>query len=560
MNARKLALQRKIALWTERSSWDDQYREIARYLLPRSGRFISTDRNKGAKRFNQIYDNTGIRSLRVLAAGMMAGMTSPARPWFRLSTPDTDLIESGNVKQWLHKASQQMRDIFARSNVYRGLHSMYEELGAFGVAAAIIIEDFESVIHLHTLTIGEYAIATDGRGRVNTLCREFEMTISQLVEEFGIEKCSREVQNLYRSGKNLDAWKKVIHMIEPRRNFDAGKRDALNMPFRSIYFEADGSCEDLLREGGYKRFNVIAPRWVTAGGDIYGIGPGHECIGDVKQLQHEQVRKAESIDLMTKPPLQAPTSMKYSDIDRLPGGVSFIDGSSQTGVRTMFESNMNLQHLREDIMDVRERIKSGFYADLFLMLANDTRSGITATEVAERHEEKLLMLGPVLERLHDEMLSPLIDITFDFMMQGGLLPPPPEELRDTDLKVEFVSTLAQAQRAVGMASVDRLILTTANLAAASQDPGIWDKINKDQIIDNTADMLGVDPTLIVPDAEVLATRQQRAQAQQAQQQAAAVPEMAKTAQSLSNTNMADESALTAILGQFQGYSGANSGL
>lgn len=545
------AKARWAALQDERSSWVSHWQEISDYLLPRSGRFISSDRNKGERKHNNILDSTGTRSLRILAAGLMAGMTSPARPWFRLTTNDPELDESSGVKLWLSDVQRMMLMVFSRSNTYRALHSVYEELGAFGTAANIILPDFERVIHNQSLTIGEYAIATDYRGQVNTLYREFEMRVGSMVQEFGLDAVSSTVRNMWDSRK-VDAWVKVLHVIEPRAERDLSKRDAKNMPFRSVYMELGATDGKFLRESGFMRFPAVCPRWNAVGGDIYGNSPAMEALGDIKQLQHEQLRKAQGIDYKTKPPLQLPTGAKANMLDTLPGGLSFVDmaGPSQ-GIRTAFEVNLDLSHLLNDIQDVRERISSCFYADLFLMMSNDTRSGITATEVAERHEEKLLMLGPVLERLHNELLDPLIEMTFDRMITAGVVPPAPEELKGRELNVEFVSMLAQAQRAVATNSVDRYV---ANLGTVAQfKPEVLDKFNADEWADQYADMLGVDPKLIVPGEQVAIIRQQRAEQQAAAQQAAAMQQGADTAKALSQANTDGANALTDITQMFSGY-------
>jgi hypothetical protein len=230
-------------------------------------------------------------------------------------------------------------------------------------------------------------------------------------------------------------------------------------------------------------------------------------------------------------------------------------GMQGRGGHNLFDVKISLQHLLTDIQDVRQRIYRAFYADLFRMLIDDPRrEPVTAREIAERHEEKLLMLGPVLERLHDEMLSPLIDTTFSKMVENRMLPPPPRELEGMELKVEFVSMLAQAQKAVGLQSVDRLIGTVAAISTGSQDPSVWDKLNKDEIVDKYADMLAVDPSLIVSDDQVVIVRKQRAQALQQQAMAERAPQMAQAAKSLSETNTDDKNALTDITRQFQGYS------
>lgn len=546
---------RHASLKTERSDWDSQWRELSEHFLPRSGRFQANDVNKADKRWNKIYDNTGTRALRTLSAGMMSGMTSPARPWFRLAVPDSDLMEFMPVKLWLNETSKRMRDVFSRSNTYRSLSTVYTELGLFGTGASIVVQDFKNVIRHHTLTAGEYAIATDNRREVSTLFREWDMTVSQIVREFGIENCSQTVRNLHATGgKGLDTWVTVVHCIEPRYDRDQSKRDSLNMPWRSVYFEKGGDNDKILRESGFKSFRCLVPRWDTMGNDVYGFAPAMEALGDVKQLMHQQLRKAEVIDYQTKPPLVLPTTLSNQTVSRRPGSNIFADQAQSQGIRPAYEVQLNLQHLLLDIQDVRERINSSFFADLFLMLANDTRSGTTAREIAERHEEKLLMLGPVLERLHNEMANPLIDITFTDMLSGGLLPPPPQELQGMDLKVEFVSTLAQAQRAVGVQSIDRLLGTVG--AVAGLRPDVVDKLNSDQIVDAYADSLGVDPTLIVADDKVALIRQDRAQQQQAQQMAAMaqpMQQMAGAAKTVSDINLTQDNALSNILGMFQGY-------
>lgn len=551
ISKRKLLLSRWGQLRNERESWMSHWKEISDYLLPRSGRFFVDDRNRGDKRHNNIYDSTGTRALRVLAAGMMAGMTSPARPWFRLTTSDPQLDESAAVKAWLADVTRLMQMVFAKSNTYRALHSMYEELGAFGTASTIVLADFNSVIHHYTLTTGEFAMAADHRGQINTLYREFQMTVAQMVREFSRDNCSPTVQTLFDRGA-LEQWVTIMHAIEPRVDRDVTKRDDRNMAWKSVYFEHGGNEDQILRDSGFKEFPALCPRWATTGGDIYGNSPAMEALGDIKQLQHEQLRKAQGIDYKTKPPLQAPTSLKSRDVDTLPGGISFVDSAAPNGgIRSAFEVNIDLSHLLADIQDVRERIKGSFYADLFLMLANGTNPQMTATEVAERHEEKLLMLGPVLERMHNEILDPLIEMTFSRMVEAGIVPPPPDELQGMELNVEFVSMLAQAQRAIATNSVDRFV---GNLGAvAGIKPEVLDKFDADRWADAYADMLGIDPELIVPGEQVALIRKQRAEAAQAQQQAAMLNQGADTAQKLGSVDTSKQSALTDVTRAFSGY-------
>jgi hypothetical protein len=292
---RQQILSRWSQLKTERASWWQHWSEITQFVTPRQGRYFAQDRNKGQKRHNNIYDSTGSRALNVLAAGLMGGLTSPARPWFRLATSDQQLNKLPQVKQWLNDCTELMLTIFQKSNTYRALHSIYKELGAFGTGAAVILPDFENVIHIMPITIGEYAVATNFQGRVDTLYRLFELTVAQLVKEFGIDNVSPNVKTLYNRG-TLDAWIPVLHAIEPRADRDPKMLDAKNMAWCDTYMEMGAPDGTFLRDGGFEKFPAVCPRWDVDGGDIYGNSPAQEALGDIKQLQHEQLRKSQAID------------------------------------------------------------------------------------------------------------------------------------------------------------------------------------------------------------------------------------------------------------------------
>ena len=561
LDLRTEVMQRWGAMKTERSTWLTHWQDISTYLSPRNGMYQVTDRNRGDRRNNSIYDNTGTHALKVLAAGMMSGMTSPARPWFRLATMDPDLMSFHPVKLWMKDASDMMHTVFQRSNTYRALHTIYVELGAYGTAANLILPDFKNVIHHYPLANGQYAIATDFKGQVNTLYREYQKRVIEVVEEFGLENLSDAARSLYDRGQ-YNQYITILHAIEPRTKRDVTKKDSKNMPFRSVHYELNGDQNKVLRESGFKRFPGVGPRWETRTGDIYGYGPGMESLGDIKQLQHEQLRKAQAIDYKSNPPLQVPKSMRVQEVDRLPGGITFYDGAAGGGsIKSAFDVNLDLSHLLEDIRDVRERINSTFYVDMFLMLSNANESRMTATEVAERHEEKLLMLGPVLERLQNELLEPLIDITFDRLMDAQVLPPPPKELQGVEINVELVSMLAQAQKAIGTNSVDRFIGGLVNVAQIK--PSVVDKLDEDMWADLTVESLGINPKMLVPTDVVNQRRAARVAAAQKQQQVEQANQAADTANKLasaqataSTTPLSPTQQLTGYepTGQFSGYS------
>lgn len=541
---------RKTALWRERSSWDDHWRDISEHILPRVGRWCADEANRGHKKHRLIYDSTATGAMEILVAGMMAGATSPARPWMKLQTPDPDLNRYGPVEEWLALVSMSMLRVFNRSNTYRALPRYYQEMAAFGTSAGIITAHPTRVIHHYPQTVGQFAIAVDAEEEVNTLFREFKMTAAQMVEMFGKDRVSEKVRNCISNGRP-DEQCTVIHAIEPRYDRDPNKLDGVNMPWRSVYFE-EAKDRDLLLEEGFREFPVVAPRWSATGGDVYGSSPGMNVLGDVRALQAMARRKGQAIDYMTKPPVNVPPGFKGREANLLPGGSNEMVG--EKGVESVFQPNLNLAYLMEDMQLVRERINRGFYADLFLMLANESKS-MTATEVAERHEEKLTMLGPTLERVHNELLKPLASLTFGHMLDMGMVPPPPPELEEMELEVEFISMLAQAQQAVGASQDDRLLIYAQGLAAL--DPEVVDNIDFDESVRGYGSDIGVAPKRFRSPQEVADRRRERRAAQQAAAQAELLAQQAPAAKQIAEAEqVANEgAAASGVIDQFAGYSG-----
>lgn len=550
MELREKVQSRWDALKEERSSWMSHWKDISEVLLPRAGRFLPTENNRGGRAaFRKILDSTGTRALRTLSGGMMSGMTSPARPWFRLTTFNPELDESYEVKVWMSQVTSLMQMVFYKSNTYRALQMAYEELGAFGTSATLIYDDFDRVIHCHPLTIGEFAIATDSRGRVNTVYREFRMTVAMLVQEFGLANVSRTVKDMYDRGQ-LDEWVEVINAIEPRTERDPRKTDAKNMPYLSVYFEKSGDKGKVLRETGFTEFPAMCARWSVTGGDIYGTSPGMEALGDLCQLQQMQFRKSQAIDYKVHPPVLIPSEMKNMGTQFLPGGVIPYSNAQQAQqIRSAYMVDLDLNSLLVDIQDVRQRINEAFYRDIFMLMVNSTDKTMTATEVTERHEEKMLLMGPVLERLNAEMLDPLINIVFNKLVQADLLPPLPEDLQGQQLNVEFISILAQAQKAISTNSVDRMFSVLGNLAGMK--PDIVDNVDLDFWPQWYADALGVDPRFIVSGKKVAVIREQRAQAEQ---QAAAMEQLQGATQAAKNMGMSMQGqSPEQIMQAFTGY-------
>lgn len=548
------------------SSFRAHHEELGRFISPRRPRFFVTDVNKGDRRNQDIIDSTGTFALRTMQSGMMAGITSPARPWFRLATPDQDTNELESAKRYLHTTTTRMSFIFNKSNLYNVLPTVYGDMGQFATAAMLVEEDFEKVIRFQNIPVGSYRIGSDEKGRVRFFVRQFQMSIFQLVQKFGQRDRAGQIDWTPFSQHIQDRWKNgdrqsmidVVHAIVPNDQYDPDRIDAQYKRFLSVYYECgnttkgssyvfDVNYDRYLRKSGYDYFPVLCPRWAITGEDVWGTDcPGMIALGDIKQLQHGEKRSLEGIDKMVRPPMVGPLELRGQKTSILPGGITYVADPSK-GFKSAFDVNFRVDLMEEKQKQVRARIEKAFYADLWLMFANEDFSGrnITAREISERHEEKLLALGPVLEQLNVDLLDPLIDITYSMMEKRGMLPEAPPELEGQDLKIEYISTMAQAQKLVGLAGLERFAGFVAQVASAS--PTALDKVDVDEFIDIYADALSIPPGIVRSDDQVAGIRDQRAQMANRQQSVENLNTGAKAAKDLSQTDMGGNSALTKLL-------------
>lgn len=500
-----LFLRRYDAMKAEAAQWRQTWKELAKYIAPTRGFFEGDKPSDGRKIDHRaLIDSDPTLAVEVLSAGMVSGLTSPSRSWFELSLQDEDAAKRSGAREWLYEVRRRMEDVFSRSNVYNALHGFYQEIAVFGTAAFLLEEDFDRVISCRSFTAGEYVLGTDEKGEINAFGRHFWMTPEQMTEKFGEENLPLSVRRAAQERRG--GWFEVIHVIMPNPQADETKADFGHMPYASAYFTPQGH---MLRRGGYREFPVIAARWeVKNSSDIYGRGPGWKCLGDVKMLQKMQKTKLVALDKNTNPPMMVSSNVQ-GEVNLLPGGLTRYNGTTDAAVKPAYQVPVDLQGLENSIERVKQTIKGQFFADVFLMLASQRFGNMTAAEVAERHQEKMLVLGPVLERLKNELLDPLVERTFAVMYRRGVVPLPPPELEGREMKVRYVSLIAQAQKQSGMAAVQQGIDFTARLAQGN--PQVLDKVNFDAALEEGLNMLGIPPRMLRSEEETRRLRLERAE-------------------------------------------------
>lgn len=537
--------QRRLsALKVERTPFDDHYKSVAQFISPKRGRFLGEDKfaRGGHSDWNQIINSQATWALRVATAGIFNGIMSPSRPWLMLETDDPDVVEFGPAKTWFYTVQEQMRRVFNASNLYNMAPMMIRELLLFAAGCMSHEDDSQELARFYTHTVGSYYLAQSDRFVVDTVAREFEMTVAQIMSKFAKAEngsVSATVRNQYALG-NYDTTYPVCHFVEPNPDFVPGSVRPTQRAFTSVYFEPGNSDKDVfLSRRGFDEFPFYCPRWDTTNEDTYGTDcPAMTALGDVKQLQLQEKRKAQAIDKMVSPPLHGPAVLRNQMVSSLPSGGTFYDAPGQSNsLKPIYEVNLRLQELGEDMRRVEDRINRAFFVDLFLAIS--AMEGVqprNQLELMQRNQERLLQLGPTLERLFGEFLDPLVSRTFNQMIRAGILPPPPDVLQGRVLKPRYISTLAMAQQAVSTGNIDRLVTFASGLVAGGW-PGAADKVDADQAVDEYAALIGAPARIVVPDEVVAQRRQQRAEQETAAANMAASQQMAGMAKMAGDTKL-----------------------
>ena len=500
----KNLLKRFDRLKSQRQNWESHWQEVADYMQPRKAD-VTKSRSKGDKRTELIFDGSPLQSVELLAASLHGMLTNPSTPWFSLRFKQDDMENEDEAKEWLESATETMYTAFNKSNFQQEIFELYHDLITFGTAAMFIDEDDDDVLKFSTRHINEIYISENDKGRIDTIFRKFRLTARAAIQKFG-ENVSDSIVTKHKKDPYEEV--EILHAVYPRADFDPKKQDKSNMPFESVYLEA--GTGDELSVSGFREFPFVVPRYLKASHEIYGRSPAMTALPDVKMLNEMSKTTIKSAQKQVDPPLLVPDDGFILPVRTIPGGLNFYRSGTRDrieplniGANTPLGLNMEEQR--------RDSIRNAFYVNQLMMQSGPQ---MTATEVIQRNEEKMRLLGPVLGRLQSELLKPLIDRAFSLLIRKDLFGPIPEFLSSQDIEIEYVSPLAKAQKSAELQSIMRGIEIMGQLANVAP---VFDHLNMDKLVKHLMDIVGV-PQKVLKSSSELQDEREQAQQQQAQQQ------------------------------------------
>lgn len=552
-----------------RLTWWAYWAQLAEFILPKRYHWLIVPNRmaRGAPINNSIIDSTATLAMQTCASGLWTGLTSPSRPWFKLGVGLPWVELDAEAKAWLEDAEKRVYTVLARSNFYTTMAQAFQDVATFGTAPVVIYEDLEDGIRCYLPCAGEYYLGAGARLSVDTIYREFNLTVLQIVEMFGLENCPSTVREMWaKGGGSIDTEFVVCHAIEP--NFPVAKRGVANgevavvpeaFTYREVYWVKGLRAEsELSRKGFYERPFMVA-RWSVTSNDPYGRSPGMDALGDVKQLQVETRRKAEFIEKLVRPPMGADPELKNEPSSILPGNITYVSAhGGKKGFYPLFEVNAQaMPPMVADIKEIQARIERCFFVDVFMAITR--MAGVqprNELELVKRDLERLQVLGPFIELFETEFASPAIQRIMAIMARRGLLQPPPPSLMQMPLKIEYVSIMKLAQRSTECVAVKDTLQTAGALSAAAKAAGVPDPLrvfDLDKALRIYAELANFPSEALFTEDEVQqhdqARQQANAQQMQQQQMMQATPAAVQAAGVLSKTQLGNGSnALSAMIG------------
>lgn len=472
------------AMSGERESWETLWQDCSDYILPRKSS-INTVEPQGEQRTIRIHDTTAIRANEKFAAGLYGYLTPPDQQWFSLEAENPMLQRIPEVRDWFADASEKLMRRLVNSNFQQEIHESYLQLGAFCTSMLYLEEGLGGEFVFKDIPCGKYWIAEDSNGQVNKMYRKFVYTARQAVERWGINnpRLPSDIKDAARDehGTNVEKDFTFIHAIEPRSEFNMYKKDNLNMPYASSWISEDFTTT--VEEGGYNEKPFMCCRYLKSNVEIYGRGPGTSHLPDVKQINFMEKTVIKQVEKLVDPPILVPDDGANTYRFRsAPNTINYWKATNPANKPEPFQLNNTgaLSFGEEKLEQKRQTIREAWHNDFFQAITNIERQ-MTATEILERVEEKIVLFAPTMGRLQTEKYTPMLQRAFNIMFRQGnnFQPLPQVLLQDPRFKVNYQGKISKALKMVE----NKATLTTLQqvMPMAELKPEILDIYNFDEI-------------------------------------------------------------------------------
>ncbi len=532
-------------LKTKKYVWLDYFQLIGEFIHGRKMEFTDSGR-EGSFLNREQFDSTATRDNQIMASALVGALWQGARNTLKI-VPSYGVTDNDANKKYY----EFMLNVIAsamdapRAGLSTTLDEFMLDETSFGTAGIAVFENEDIAtqtnipIRFSAWDVKTMHIAENKWGEVDTIYNETQMTISQAVEEFGVENLSKKSRELYAKDKGDLEKIRVLHVIEPRLNRNINKLGNKDMPIASINIEL-GGADKILRESGFESMPVKVVRFSKLLGEVYGRGSGGAALPDAIELNAIWEAVTIALEKLLDPPMGVLSDGDLTPvIDTSAGAMTVFNVTGRMGnqppvfpLHTVGEPRA----VEPLIVKLTESLSNHFFLDRLLDLNNDTR--MTFGEAQIRNELRAASLGSIFSRQIGEGLVPVTERTVEILFKQGRLGvmPDSEEAFSGDKEVmvipeeiaekirnglEFynIKFISPAARAMNAEQVQGLLASLQFTTQAAQlDEDARDVIDVDKAIKKIAELTGAPEEIVktLPAIEALRKARNTAAAQNAE--------------------------------------------
>ena len=531
-------IKRYHALWTQRKTAEQTWQWIERFIMPYRGKFFKTQKSEHEvewQGYRHVYDSTAIHSCKRLASSLHAAITSSGYQWFHFRFRDDQLNENNEAMEWLEDSAKRVYQALQDSNFDIQAAEMYLDMCGYGTSVmteeAIGPDDEWLGLDFQTLPLQDCYFEVNHKQQVLHLYRHLRWTPLQIIDKFGEENCPDHVIQKAKSTAGIDQRMDLVFCVFTREvGDDKEKPDPTKpmspekRPFGYKYVMVEGSHQ-LGKEGGYYEMPAFVARWATTAGSQWGHSPSHIVLPDVRSLNKLMELYMRALEKGVDPPILTTDRNILGDLNLEAAKITIVRDPDKVIERPP-QTRMDMTQF--GIGDMRERVMQMYHVD---QLNLKTSPAMTATEVNARLDDMNRFMAPVMGRIQNDFLDPLVSRSFNIMFRKGALAPAPQIVLDSgEWNIEYQGPMARSQKMDQVQAIDGWI--QGILAMAEIKPELMDLPDWDAYARGTAEMRQVPASMIKGEAEVEDDREERAKkeaemqkAVQAQQEGEAMKSM-----------------------------------
>lgn len=524
-------------LKADKSTMENHHQDVNDYVNPSFSDVTQINETPGRKKGQNLYTGIGSYCTNKLAKAIHGALTSTAAQWFEMGLANPEIMKEQEIASWFAQSSRVMFDYMVQSNFPNEIMKAYKSLIGYGTAAIntdVVIDPRTKAfdkLKYESWYVREFVFAEGSDELPTMVMRLHRLTPAKAMETWGshprFTALGQTAQAAYdkpeRRYKEKHEYLEVFYKRDMYSEEKAKNKDWRNMPWG--YCVVDYKDKKKIIQGGQMEQSTAVGRWEKNADDLgWGRSPAMEALPTIKTINEIRKNGLKSLDKDLNPPLVISYKGVIGNVRTHAGGIIYKRRNAD--IDTLDSgSRYDAAQLYTD--ELKQEVKEHFMVDMLEMQPNT--SG-TLGEFQIRYEQMMRLLGPTYGRLTYDIFNPLLYRTFNLLLRNNKFPEMPESLIQIAgdpnmqdflrLDVSYSGPLARSQRGGEIEAIGQAFNDASMISQATGSLEAFDHLDVDKAMELSTELRGVPAEIRVAQEVIDKKRKERAEAAQAQAEAA----------------------------------------